>query len=65
MFLFIVYFLIYVVYGDGVEKTMREDELKTLINFRKILEILIFILRDKQDRKIRDCSILKKIHNGI
>lgn len=49
MFLFIVYFLIHVVYGDDVEKTLREDESKTLINSRKILEILIFILRDKQN----------------
>lgn len=47
MFLFIVYFLIYVVYEDDVEKILWEDELKILINFCKILEILIFKFRDK------------------
>lgn len=46
----IVCFLI--VYANDVENTLRDDESKTLIKSRKILEILIFILGDKQDRKV-------------
>lgn len=52
MLLFIAYFLIHVVYEDDVEKTQRVDESKTLINSRKILEILIFKLKNEQDLKM-------------